>query len=123
MHFLQCKNSIRRYLANDLTCAARKTTFRTRKCFHNKQYTPKSKDQPFESEHTHFDIGFNNGKQSVVGFIQIIFSTPVRHSLITNFTTNNPQSLNQNTLKTKHNKHNNPSHHTPRFLNIKIIAG
>ena len=50
-----------RYLANDLTCAARKTTFRTRKRFHNKQYTPKSKDQPFESERTLFDIGFNNG--------------------------------------------------------------
>lgn len=43
MRFLQCKNSIRRYLVNDLTCAARKTTFRTRKRFHNKQYTSKSK--------------------------------------------------------------------------------
>ena len=61
LRFLQRKNSIRRYLANDLTCAARKTTFRTRKRFHNKKYTPKSKDQPFESERTHFDIGFNNG--------------------------------------------------------------
>ena len=61
LRFLQRKNSIRRYLANDLTCAARKTTLRTRKRFHNKQYTPKSKDQPFESKRTHFDIGFNNG--------------------------------------------------------------
>lgn len=61
MRFLQCKNSIRRYLANDLTCAARKTTFRTRKRFHNKQYPPKLKDQPLESERTHFDKGFNNG--------------------------------------------------------------
>ena len=62
MRFLQCKNSIRRYLANDLTCAARKTTFRTRKRFHNKQYTPKSKDQqPHGSDRTLFDIGFNNG--------------------------------------------------------------
>ncbi len=59
LRFLQRKNSIRRYLANDLTCAARKTTFRTRKRFHNKQYTPKSKDQPLESERTHFDIEFN----------------------------------------------------------------
>lgn len=59
LRFLQRKNSIRRYLANDLTCAARKTTFRTRKRFHNKQ--PKSKDQPFESDRTHFDIGLNNG--------------------------------------------------------------
>lgn len=38
----------------------RKATFRTQKRFHNKQYTPKSKDQPFESERTHFDTGFNN---------------------------------------------------------------
>ena len=37
----------------------RKAMFRTRKRFHNKQYTPKSKDQPFESERTHFDIRFN----------------------------------------------------------------
>lgn len=61
LHFLQRKNSIRRYSANDLTCAARKTTFRTQKRFHNKQYTPKSKDQPFESDRTHFDTVFNNG--------------------------------------------------------------
>lgn len=57
LRFLQRKNSIRRYLANGLTCAARKTTFRTQKRFHNKKYTPKSKDQPFESERTLFDIG------------------------------------------------------------------
>ena len=59
LHFLQRKNSIRRYLRNDLTCAARKTTFRTRKRFHYKQYTPKSKDQPFESERTRFYVRFN----------------------------------------------------------------
>ena len=36
-------------------------------------------------------------------------------------TTNNPHILSiKNTPKTKHN---NPSHHTPIFLNIKIIAG
>ena len=54
LRFLQRKNSIRRYSANNLTCAARKTTFRTRKRFHNKQNTPKSKDQQLESERTHF---------------------------------------------------------------------
>ena len=59
LRFLQHKNSIRRYLANDLTCAARKTKLRTRKRFHNKQYTSKSKDQPFESERTHFYVMFN----------------------------------------------------------------
>lgn len=65
LRFLQRKNSIRRYLVNDLTCAARKATFRTRKRFHNKQYTPKSKDQPLESERTHFDIRFNNGSIAI----------------------------------------------------------
>lgn len=59
LRFLRHKNSIRLYSANDLTCAARKTTFRTQKRFHNKQYTPKSKDQPFESERTHFYVRFN----------------------------------------------------------------
>lgn len=39
----------------------RKATFKIQKRFHNKQYTPKLKDQPFESERTHFDTGFNNG--------------------------------------------------------------
>ena len=59
MRFLQCKNSIRRYSANDLTCAARKTTFKTRKRFRNKQYTPKSKVQLHGSELTHFYVRFN----------------------------------------------------------------
>ena len=54
LRFLQRKNCIRRYLENDLTCAVRKTTFRTRKRFQNKQYPPKSKDQPLESERAHF---------------------------------------------------------------------
>lgn len=65
MRFLQHKNSIRRYSTNDLTCAARKTTFRTPKRFHNKQYTPESKDQPFESERTHFYVRFNNGNYAM----------------------------------------------------------
>ncbi|MGN0752532.1 MAG: hypothetical protein ACI4M2_06010 [Christensenellales bacterium] len=38
----------------------RKTTFRTQKRFHNKQYPPKSKVQPHGSDRTHFDTGFNN---------------------------------------------------------------
>ena len=38
-----------------------KTTFRTQMRFHNKQYTPKSKDQPFGSDRTHFYVRFNNG--------------------------------------------------------------
>lgn len=95
LRFLKRKNSIRRYLTNDLTCVARKTTFRTRKRFHNKQYTPKSKDQPFESERTLFDIGFNNG--SIAMHRQTIIFL-LSHKIAT---------FQQ---KTKHNKHEKPSH-------------
>lgn len=74
LRFLQRKNSIRRYLVNDLTCAARKTTFRTRNRFHNKQYTPKSKDQPIESEHTRFYVRFSksNGAMHLQTFIFLL---------------------------------------------------
>lgn len=44
----------------------RKTTFRTQKRFHNKQYPPKSKNQPLESERTHFDTGFNNSNVAML---------------------------------------------------------
>ena len=106
LRFLQRKNSIRRYLANDLTCAARKTTFRTRKRFHNKQYTPKSKDQPFESDRTHFDIGFNNGyfamhRQTIIFLLSHKITTIQQKTTTRNNQThqtirkNNPKSLNQ----------------------------
>ena len=59
--FLQRKKSIHRDLANDLTCAALKTTFRTRKSLHNKQYPTTSKDkQSSVTGCTHFDVRFNN---------------------------------------------------------------
>ena len=112
-----------------------KTTFRTRKRFHNKQYTPKSKDLPFESERTHFDIRFNKSnvamhRQTFIFLLSHKITTVQQKTTNRNnqsnqtITTNNPHnhSIN-NTLKTKHNKHNNPSRHTPRFLNIKIITG
>jgi len=41
-------------------CVVRKTTFRTRKRFHNKQYPLILKDkQPLGSDCTHFDVRFN----------------------------------------------------------------
>lgn len=122
LRFLQHKNSIRRYLANDLTCAARKTTFRTQKRFHNKQYTPKSKDQPFESEHTHFYVRFNNGsiamhRQTFIFLLAhkittVQQKTTTRHNQSNQtIRKNNPRnhSIN-NTQKTKHNKHEKLSH-------------
>ena len=94
LRFLQRKNSIRRHLANDLTCAARKTTFRTRKRFHNKQYTPKSKDQPHGSDRTHFYVRFNNGYFAMHRQTYIFL---LSHKITT---------VQQ---KTKHNKHEKPS--------------
>ena len=116
LRFLQRKNSIRRYLANDLTCAARKATFRTRKRFHNKKYTPKSKDQPFESERTLFDIGFNNGyfamhRQTFIFLLSHKITTVQQKT--TNRNNQSHQTIRKNshldhsinnTLKTKHNK-------------------
>ena len=115
LRFLQHKNSIRRYLANDLTCAARKTTFRTRKRFHNKQYTSKSKVQPHGSERTHFYVRFN--KSNVATHRPtIIFLLSHKITTVQQKTTNrNNQSHKQsdktiqnlsinNKLKTKHNK-------------------
>lgn len=125
LRFLQRKNCIRRYLENDLTCAVRKTTFRTRKRFQKKQYPPKSKDQPLESEHTRFYVRFNNGNitmhRPTIIFLLSHKITTVQQKTKTKLhqttTTNNPHILSiKNTPKTKHN---NPSHHTPRFLNIK----
>lgn len=40
-----------------LACVIRKATFGTQKRFHNKQYTPKSKDKPHGSERTLFEQG------------------------------------------------------------------
>lgn len=132
LRFLQRKKSFQRYLSNDLTCAARKTTFRTRKRFHNKQYTPKSKDQPFESERTHFDTGFNNGNLQCTVRPLFFFHTKPHQSTaksITKTTNRNnqsnqtirknkaPQPLNQ-----KHPKTNTTSNYDTMqcFLNIKI---
>ena len=115
LRFLQRKNSIRRYLANDLTCAARKTTFRTRKRFHNKQYTPKSKVQPLEPDRTHFDIGFNNGNYAMHRQTLIFL---LSHKI----TTVQQKTTNRNNQSQKHtqNKNNKQLRKNVMFLNIII---
>lgn len=100
----------------------RKATFRTQKRFHNKQYTPKLKDQPFESARTLFDTGFN---KSNVAMHRQTFIFLLSHKITdvqqktTNrnnqshqtITTNNPRNHSINKmLKTKHNKYEKPSH-------------
>jgi len=109
LRFLQHKNSIRRYLTNELTCVARKTTFKTRKRF-------QSKDQPLESERTHFDTGFNNGsiamhRQTFIFLLSHKFTTVQQKT--TNRNNQSHQTIRKNiphnhsinnTFKTKHNK-------------------
>ena len=116
LHFLQRKNMILHHLTNELTCVARKTTSRTRKRFHNKQYTPKSKDQPFESDRTHFDIGFNNGNYAMhrqtfifllshkITIVQQKNNQPEQSIKSNNQKKQSPQHSINNTLKTNHNK-------------------
>lgn len=112
LHFLQRKNSIRRYLRNDLTCAARKTTFRTRKRFHYKQYTPKSIDQPFESERTRFYVRFN--KSNVAMHRQtFIFLLPHQTSSI------NRKINHKNNQPEQSIKSNNQKKQSPQPLNQK----
>lgn len=88
----------------------RKATFRTQKRFHNKQYTPKLKDQPFESERTHFDTGFNNGSIAMhPSDLYFSSSTPNLINQPQNQSQKQPQQTIQNlsiknTPKTKHNK-------------------
>lgn len=120
--FFNTRTVIRRYSANDLTCAARKTTFKTRKRFHNKQYPPKSKVQPHGSERTHFDTGFNNSnfamhRQTFIFLLSHKITDVQQKTTNRNnqshqtITTNNPRNHSINKmLKTKHNKYEKPSH-------------
>lgn len=110
LRFLQHKNSIRRYLANDLTCAARKTTFRTRKRFHNKQYTPKSKDQPLESERARFYVRFNNGSIAMHR-PTIIFLLSHKITTVQQKTTNRNNQSNQTIHTTTQSKTNRQNKH------------
>lgn len=104
LRFLQRKNSIRRYSANDLTCAARKTTFKTQKRFHNKQHTSKSKDQPLESERTHFYVRFNNG--SIAMHRQtLIFLLSHKITTVQQKTTNRNNQTNQTIRKNNSRNH------------------
>ena len=134
LRFLQRKNSIRRYLATDLTCAARKATFRTQKCFHNKQYPPKSKINRLNQSALILTQGLTKATlQCTVKPLFFFFLTksqPFNKKQPTgtiNHTNNQikQSKISQSIIRSKQNITNttNPSHHTPKFLNIKIIAG
>ena len=100
----------------------RKAKFRTQKRFHNKQYTPKSKDQPFESERTHFDIGFNNGNlQCTVKPLFFFFHTKSQpfNKKQPIGTINQIKQSERTIQKTNlQNKHDKPSHQS----NVKSIT-
>lgn len=100
----------------------RKATFRTQKRFHNKQYTPKLKDQPFESERTHFDTGFNNGNlQCTVKPLFFFFHTKSQpfNKKQPIGTINQIKQSERTIQKTNlQNKHDKPSHQS----NVKSIT-
>ena len=122
LRFLQRKNSIRRYSANDLTCAARKATFKTRKRFHNKQYPPKSKVQPHGSERTHFDTGFNNSNVAMHRQT-FIFLLPRQIATVQQKTTKTNSQKKQSKIsqsKTRPKQTQQAITKNAMFLNIKI---
>lgn len=104
-------------MVNDLTCAARKTTFKTRKRFHNKQYPPKSKVQPHGSERTHFDTGFNNSnvamhRQTFIFLLPRQIATVQQKTTKTN-SQKKQSKISQSKTRPKHtitNKHEKLSH-------------
>ncbi len=106
----------------------RKATFRTQKRFHNKQYTPKLKDQPFESERTHFDTGFNNGSiamhRPTIIFFFLTKSQPLNKKQPTG--TINQIKQSEKTIpattqsKAPKDKHNKQLRQNAMFLNIII---
>ena len=115
LRFLQRKNSIRRYLANDLTCAVRKTTFRTRNVFTTNNTRPNQKINHLNQSALIFTLGLTKATlQSPSDHNFSSFSQNHNRSIKNNqpeqsIKSNNQkkqstQSLNQNTLKTKHNK-------------------
>ena len=83
----------------------RKATFRTQKRFHNKQYTPKLKDQPFESDRTHFYVRFNNGNYA---------NAPSDHNLFLShkITTTQQKTTNRNNQSNQTIRKNNPRNHS-----------
>ena len=101
----------------------RKATFRTQKRFQNKQYTPKLKDQPFESERTHFDTGFNNGSiamhRPTIIFLLSHKITTVQQKTTKKQTvkTNNPHNL---SIKNTQRQTKKQLRKNAMFLNIKI---
>lgn len=114
--------TVRRYLVNDLTCAARKTTFKTRKRFHNKQYPPKSKVQPHGSERTHFDTGFNNSNVAMHRQT-FIFLLPRQIATVQQKTTKTNSQKKQSKIsqsKTRSKQTQQAITKNAMFLNIKI---
>lgn len=110
-----------------LACVIRKATFGTQKRFHNKQYTPKSKDKPHGSERTLFDTGFDNSNVAMhrptINFLLPHKITTVQQKPKQNhikqprqtITTNNPYNHSiKYTLKT------NTTYNQPQYTIISI---
>lgn len=105
LRFLHRKNSIRRYLANDLLFRYSQNDVQNKKTFSNKQYTSKSKDQPLESDRTHFDIEFNKSnvamhRPTIIFLLSHQITTVQSKTAEINNHINQPQNQSGNTITT-----------------------
>ena len=108
---LQCTSDHNLFLSHKITSTQQKTTNRN-----NQSNQTIRKNNP--RNHSIKNIQKTN--------LQNKHDKPSHQSIVKSITrtiTTNTQSLDKKHPKTKHYKHNSPSHHTPRFLNIKITAG
>ena len=117
--FLRCRKSIRHGSSNDSGLFRSQNIVQNKKAFRNKQYTPKSKDQPYGSDRTHFYVRFNNSNVAM-HHPTLLFLLPHKITTIQQKTTktNNQikqsektipattqsKTLSKQTVKTKHNK-------------------
>lgn len=122
LRFLQRKNSIRRYLANDLTCVARKATFRTQKRFHNKQYTPNQKINLLNQRALILTYGLTTATCNVPSDLYFSSCSPNLINQPQNQSQKNHNKQPTQSLNQKHaqNKHNKQLRQNAMFLNIKI---
>ena len=123
LRFLQRKNSIRHYLANDLTCAARKATFRTQKRFHNKQYHQIQKFSHMDQTALILTQGLTTATlQCAVRPLFFFFfakSQPFNKKQPTG-TINHKNNPHNHSIKNAQNKHNNQLRKNAMFLNIRV---
>ena len=110
--FLRCRKSIRHGSSNDSGLRHSQSDVQNKKAFRNKQYTPKSKDQPYGSDRTHFYVRFNNSNVAMhrptIIFLLPHKITTVQQNNQNKITSNNQKKQSPQPLNQKHSQ-NKPS--------------